>query len=236
MTRAGDSLAMKMTVAPPALGEPSALRTRPILEEVPAGPVAKPRGALGRDEQCDKTFEDDSAEAARAAWEAGAPARERERRCARATMTLGERLDAVTLGLKKTSTVSASPLVRSSKSAEREGEPGPPKVYEPHIEANLTVIRRHVADLERTLDAEQGLIRAPSSGKLTTEQKDALVWELQGVRAEVVAEAFPYLGTSGRTIMRAREREAIRRKVTVRLVDGKVTGRLFDGDDTAYDV
>ncbi len=232
-----DNLAMKMTVDPPALGEPSALRTRPILEQVPAGPLAKPRGAMGRDEQCDKAFEDDSAAAAWAAWEADAPRRERERRKARGQMTLGERLDAALLALESMSTVAASPLTRSSKSAEREGEPGPPKAQTPQVDANLRVIAHHVAQIEHALDAERGLVRGAAHGRLTTEEKDRIVWDdFEGVRAEDVARAAPYLGTSGRTIMRAREREAFRRKVTVRLVDGKVTGRLFDGDDTAYDV
>jgi hypothetical protein len=220
VTPHADGLAIGMPAATPELGAPD-LRT-PRMVEAPAEPV--------------RPFEPANSDQAREQWEAGQHGRARMRRQERAKRTLGERLDAAVLQLRAASGVSASPVGRVSKSAEREGDPGPPRVAEPPIHANLKVIELHVAQLELLLDAERGLVKGSTPGKLTTSEKDALVWELVGVRAEDVAAAFPYLGTSGRAIMRAREREAIRRKVTVRLVDGVVTGRVFDGDETPYDV
>jgi hypothetical protein len=65
---------------------------------------------------------------------------------------------------------------------------------------------------------------------MTAQERDNVIWqEFKGVRAEDVANAAPYLGTSARTIMRARKREAERRKVKVNATTGIVTGKVMDG-------
>jgi hypothetical protein len=147
-------------------------------------------------------------------------------------MTLGARLDHAVRQLGTISTTPARPLTREAKNSTEndESEGGPPKVATPQIQANMTIIDFHVREIERKLDEERGLTRPRGDGRLLGEEKDRMIWEeFQGVRADDVAAAAPYLGTSGRTIMRAREREAKRRKVKVRLVDGIVIGKAVAG-------
>jgi hypothetical protein len=58
---------------------------------------------------------------------------------------------------------------------------------------------------------------------MTTLERDRIVWDdFQGIAAQQVADEQPYLGTSARTIERARRDEAKRREVIVRPSDGTV--------------
>jgi hypothetical protein len=182
------------------------------------------------DERCDLTFEQEQADRTRDAWEAGRPHRDTERERTRSRMTLGERLDAAVLAVSATSSVSARPVGHEAKTTTDDRDPGPPPAPTAEIGANLTIIQFHVREIARTLDAERGLIRPGSSGLMTGDEKDKIIWEdFKGVHCEVVARDHPWLGGSGRTIMRARQREALKRKKKVNATWGTVTGDLIDG-------
>lgn len=73
-------------------------------------------------------------------------------------------------------------------------------------------------------DGEPALDEPLPDGQLTTPERDQLVWEqFHGVRSEVVAQQAPCLGSSARTIERARVAEAARRGVRVRPKTGELT-------------
>jgi hypothetical protein len=96
------------------------------------------------------------------------------------------------------------------------------------VEQNLHIIAKHLEQIEATLDGERGLHH-----RAHDRDRDTEVWEdWQGYRAEQVAEVAPWLGTSARTIERARERQAELRRVKVRLVDGVILRPLRDDEIT----
>lgn len=213
-----DSCAMVMTADPPSLDTPG-LRVRPVEQLLPQTTPPREERDLGAE--------------ALERWQAGAPARERERRKARRIHTLGERLDSAVLALRTASTVSASPVGRSSKSADRGGDPGPPKAQTPQIETQLQIVEYQVEQIEAILDAERRHALACNPLTMTTREKDAAIWRLAGLTNAEVARAAPDLARSAYEVRRAREREAIRRLATIDS-RGRVTGRI-DRDEAPYD-
>lgn len=177
----------------------------------------------------DRDWEDD---AAAAAW-----VRERQRKRGdledlerqRSRLSLPRRLEAAVRRIPRdgvpATRLSHTPGRRSAGDVEH---PGPPRPDGREREAHerLALIWHHVRMLERIGDEEQGLREPLSDGRLlTTAERDRMVWEdFAGVRAENVALEAPYLGTSARTIERARVAEARRRGVKVRPIDGVVLG------------
>lgn len=243
--RAEDDCKMVMVAEPPAppLDNLQSRSAAPIKLRPPTGPRVPALEAIGDEERVDATDEQTIAEVAREHWEQHKASRDRERRRGRREMTLGQRLDLAVVALEATSGVGASSKLRKyaelgtrvPRSAEVAEDAGPPPVQMPQIDASLTVIEREVERVEAALDAERGLLHGVQPGRMTTEQKDSLVWGYMGVRAADVAAAAPYLGSTAKQIMRAREREAMRRKVKVNLTTGVVTGKVFEGEETPYD-
>lgn len=180
------------------------------------------------DERCDPAYEQQLADQAREQWETEHADRALQLEQERTRLTLGERLDTALRNLAALSTVAARPMERTSKSADHAD--GPPRAEAPDVSPNITVIKHHLRKIEDELDTARGLLRPRNVGLMTTQERDNVIWqEFKGVRAEDVASAAPYLGTSARTIMRARKREAERRKVKVNATTGIVTGNVMDG-------
>lgn len=198
------------------------------------------------DERCDREFEDAEARRRRDEWDASQDDRLKAREATRRQMTLGQRLDVALTEIERGKGIRARPIA-SSRASGAEDSPGgrrPSHVSGPEIEQALTLIDHHVKRIERELDADLGLVKtaaraaegkvvAGSTGALSSarlrgsDERDRIVWEdFEGIRADQVAEEAPYLGTSARTIERAREREAAKRGVRVRLVDGVVLGKV----------
>jgi hypothetical protein len=182
------------------------------------------------DERCEAVYEQQNADEVREAWDADRPARDREREQARARLTWGQRLDVALAALEATSTVGASPVERASKTTDdSERDPGPPKASHPDVSQNLTVIGFHVRRIEHTLDQERGLTRPGAGGLMTEEELDKELWvNFLGVHADLVSQARPQFG-SPRTVMRARQREAARRKLKVSPTYGTVLGKVIEG-------
>ncbi len=176
------------------------------------------------DPRCDPVFEDAEAERRRELWEAQTGQRDRDRQADREALTLGVRLDRVLAQLAAISTAPARRIAHEPGSTADPEQVGPPKVNTPQVEPHLRVIEHKVRELERMLDHERGAFRQQYA-RMDGFDKDRIIWDdFQGVRSGDVARAAPYLGTSARTIERARKREAEKRGVVVRLVDGIVTG------------
>lgn len=216
---------------------------RRLKSQLPAERLKSPDGELLElvvdDVRCDREFEDEETRRRREQWEAEQDARRRERQSDRSTRTLGDRLDRALFQLEVRQGTRARPI--ASTRGGGEGSPGgnrPSHVGGADVSHHVQLIDHHVRMIEEALDAEAGLLRrepmGDSSGAaggmtngrlMTTADRDRIVWEdFHGVRAEQVAEEAPYLGTSARTIERARAAEAERRGVRVRLVDGTVLG------------
>lgn len=182
------------------------------------------------DERCDLTFEQAHADEAREEWEAGRVERDRVREQVRARMTWGERLDTALRELDAMSTVSARSPEHAAKTTGEDGDPGPPSIAVPDVSPHMTVIERQVREIEQILDMERGLIRPGAGGRMMGDDKDKYVFDnLAGVHCDVVARDFPWLGGSGRTIQRARQREAEKRKLKINATMGIVTGKVVEG-------
>lgn len=182
------------------------------------------------DERCDLTFEQAHADEAREEWEAGRVERDRVREQVRARMTWGERLDTALRELDAMSTVSARSPEHAAKTTGEDGDPGPPSIAAVDVSASTTVIGIHVRAIERVLDQERGLVRPAEGGRMTSDQKDKLIFdEYQGVRAEQVSESDRSLGRGPRAIMESRKREAEKRGLKVNLTTGVVTGKVVKG-------
>jgi hypothetical protein len=203
---------------------------------------------VGEEERVDPGWEERNALEAHARWESERAARLADRQAGREQLTLGARLDRalveIELGLGK-----AARAITAGRSTE-DGSPagllhdvdqnGTARVdFGPDIDQPLKWIRHHVQAIEEALDAELGLLdRAPvgdrpgrtgergvSGRMMSTGDRDRVVFDdFQGVRADDVARQAPYLGSSARTIERARTAEAERRGVIVRPVDGEILG------------
>jgi hypothetical protein len=209
-------------------------------------PAEQRRGADGETyeqvvdhDRCDREFEDVEAERIRAQWEADRDERAKQRDAERRRMTLGARLDHAVFEVELGKGLRARPIKAESNSADK-ANAGPAKPAGPELTARLRLIEHHVRMIERDADAEKGHAKSEPVGQqhgavggsdsrrfFSTEERDRIVWDdFQGVRSDVVAREAPYLGTSARTIERARTDEAKRRGVRVRPVTGEVLGDL----------
>lgn len=193
---------------------------------------------VGEEERVDREWESEEAKRRREVWSEGQDERLAERQARRSRLTLGQRLDHALGEIELGKGNRARPIAAQRGSSEGSlGGNRPPRVSGPElVEHSMRLILHHVATIERQLDAELGLVKrepigdrpgmtgAMAAGRLmSTEERDRIVWEeFAGVRSEQVAAEAPYLGTSARTIERARAAEAARRGVCVRLVDGVV--------------
>lgn len=234
----GGKVAVHQSCVPDAVA-PEHLRPGTGTESEPERPAPAPMArrlpveVVVDDERCDLAFEDKNAARAWDEWDSGDMERAKDRERARSQYSWGQRYEMALAALATGSTVSSRSGERAAKTTgDDERDPGPPPAVGPAVGPHVTVVQRHVRELEDMLDQERGLTRPGAGGLMIGEEKDRRIWELQGVRAEVVARDFPALGGSSRTIMRAREREAKRRGLKVRQVDGVVTGKVVKG---AYD-
>lgn len=194
---------------------------------------------VGDCERVDKDWEAVEAADRRAAWNAGREGRLAERMAERSRLSAGERLDAAVrelqlrLGGMKSRSIAA---MRAGSDDPSKAPPGTETSLP--VARHLTLIAHHVEAIERELDAQDGLRVEEVEGDrpgaaggygnarmMRTAERDRIVFdEFQGVHAEQVAAEAPYLGTSGRTIERARVAEAERRQLRVRPSDGVVLG------------
>jgi hypothetical protein len=204
----------------------------PKAEPRPLGVEEKPGARLSvtlvvGDEQCEPAWVNDHADVAREEFDADAQERTTRRQHARAKLTLGERWDTAVRGLEALSTVGASPVGRSSKTTgDDERDPGPPKAERPNIDAHVTVVTRHVEDVERELDAERGHVRPRSGGLESGDEKDKrLVDEFSGVQSSIVARDNPDFGST-RTVENARRREAMRRHCKINAKTGVLGAKV----------
>lgn len=199
---------------------------------------------IGDEERVDREWENDEARVRREAFEEERDSRARQRQAEREKLTLGVRLDRALFEVERHKTTRARALAPSWNTGE--GSPGgmaPPQVGGAEVDRAVQLIEHHVRAIEEALDAELGLLTRPpigdSSGAaggmvagrlMSTAERNRIVWDdFQGVRAEQVAREAPYLGTSARTIERARAAEAAARGVRVRLIDGVVIGPREEG-------
>lgn len=185
-------------------------------------------------ERVDRTWEQQNADQRREQWAEERRALTRSLRATREAQPLHQRLYAAEAHIARITTVKAqsfSPTPRAGLSDDRFGPPpadrdalGQQRADE--IGRCRGLIAKHITRLEEIIDEHRGLGSARDYARMTTDEKDKLIWdEYQGIRAEQVAQEAPWLGTSARTIERARAREAERRHLRVRLVDGEVLGR-----------
>lgn len=197
---------------------------------------------VGTEERVDKEWENDEADRLAQAWDLTRDDRLRDRMASRKQMTAGDRLDhamrqiGLRLGGMRSRSIEAMRGGGGGKSKSK--APTPAGDWTRDMEDHLKLIAHHVEAIERELDEQDGLRLAPAEGDrpgnaggygasrmMTTAERDRIVWEdFQGVRAEVVASEAPYLGSSARTIERARVNEAERRQLRVRQVDGVILG------------
>jgi len=201
---------------------------------------------VGEEERADAGWERETAEQKRGAWDETRGIRHREKQLQRSKLTPGERLDqalqeaAVLTGGMRSRSIAA---MRGGSKPESSAPPQPGDSNE-EIDAKLLLIAHHVEAIERDVDASHGLVLVSGEDKgfygdegaghsgaygdgrmMTTRERDRIVWEdFQGVHADDVAKEAPYLGTSGRTIERARKNEAERRHMRVKLSTGVVLG------------
>ena len=125
-------------------------------------------------------------------------------------MPLSERLRACEDRQRKLSATSGISYGPKTSSGKAESQP-PPDPVPFEAERFLRPIRDSVEDLERALDAEEGLGPPKNVTLMRGEEKDAEImrrWE--GVDSKTVCQLAPHLGTSNRTIERARERLGVR--------------------------
>lgn len=190
------------------------------------------------DVRCDREWENANADQVREDWETQRDERRRQRQAERSRMSDGQRLDRALMELELGIGRRAR-RIESARSTGDDRNPGgnrPTHVEGVDIDLPLRLIRHHLATIEQALDAELGLIRVAPVGShpghvggmeagkmMTRDERDRIVWEeFAGVPAQQVADEAPYLGTSARTIERARKREAAARRVVVRPSTGDV--------------
>lgn len=192
------------------------------------------------DARCERRFEAAEADRRREAWDDMRDVRLRDRNRDRENLTTPQRLEQalarliVTEGGMRSRSIAA---IRPS-SADQE-HAGPPRTELHTAEAThaLRQIEHHIRELEAIIDSEDGLLRHAREGDrqgwtgglgrrmMSTEDRDRIVWdEFEGIDSAQVAATAPYLGTSARTIERARKNEAERRKLRVRPKTGEVLG------------
>lgn len=195
---------------------------------------------VGEEERVDKRTEEDLSRRARERFDDEREERLAQRRRSRELLPLGTRFNQAMALVELLQGASARPIATARSSS---GDPNPMGANPGHVsgidvEESVAWIRRHIEQIELAIDAEQGLLeRSPvgdrpgaagaiESARMTkAEFRDGYVFDnFQGVRSDQVAEEAPYLGTSARTIERARLAEAERRGVKVRPVTGEITG------------
>lgn len=198
-------------------------------------PTDTPRKRIFDAERCEASYEQAEADRIREAWDGpGAHQRAAARAMDRASMTLAQRLAATIHRLQLASGVNAGQIAREPGATD--GHPSallqlkdgddPTQL----IEQELRLIESLVERAEHAVDVHLGLARPDT---LDADERDRVVWEeYQGIRSDQVAQAAPWLGASARTIERARAREAVRRRVKVRQVDGVVL-RQLTGEEIA---
>lgn len=200
---------------------------------------------VGEDERVDRAWEHEEARRRREAWREQREQRLAELRAARAKLPLGVRLDQAIASVDP----DGLPARRAQAVKRRSGSDieriGPPLVggHERELRECLALISHHVSMVERIGDEQRGLLTTDAIGDtpgntgglsagrmMSTKERNRIVFEdFQGVRSDVVAREAPYLGTSARTIERARASEASARGLRVRPVDGTVLGPAQEG-------
>lgn len=191
------------------------------------------------DQRCDPEYEAELVERNRAKDLDRKSNQLAELRAHREHLTIGQRLDEAIRRIPPDGLPASRPNPTPGIRGATDAQAGPPRPTgrERELEQHLTLIRHHLQAIERIGDEERGLLTVEpvqdqrhghaggmQAGRLmTTRERDRIVWdEFQGIPAQQVAEEAPYLGTSARTIERARKSEANRRRVIVRQADGTV--------------
>jgi hypothetical protein len=160
-------------------------------------------------EEVDRLFVELEAQRREIAWRRSAPDRASDRRAVRGRFSLGVRLDRVAFELEVVSSVPAGPLSAPVNRGAPDSGPPPPAEL-PAATARLTLIRVHVEELERELDAYAGRGEPDELRWATSEVKNALLLaRFRGVPSGLVARDFPELG-SARTIERVRRAAGLR--------------------------
>lgn len=224
-------------------------RVRDQLKRRGAGPDRKYVGGegfelVGDEERVDPAWEKDNAETTRGDWEASRRQRLETHRSARAGRSVGQRIDDVLRALwSSEGGMRARPIAMTRRGGDDDQVgPAPVSARGDEVEHHRTLIEHHVRALEAVVEAELGLLVTDPVGDrpgaaanfgnarmMTTEERDRIVFdEFQGVHAEQVAIECPYLGTSARTIQRARTAEAKRRKLKVKPSTGAILGPADD--------
>jgi hypothetical protein len=208
---------------------------------------------VGDVERVDREWEDEEARRRREFWIDGRGDRLKDRQAARATMSAAERLDTALQQLSLRLGGMRSRSVEAMRSAGKpdSGAPPAPTDSTRSLDHHLVLIAHHVEAIEREVDVQDGLYQVEgstegfygthgNSGSLDdfrlrgTAERDRIVFDdFQGVRSEDVAREAPYLGSSARTIERARTQEAERRGLRVRPVDGTVLGPVEEVERVA---
>lgn len=153
-------------------------------------------------EQPDPEFLKLQAEKAQERFQDARGVYERERKAERRRMSLPARLQRALDAIKRLSTVPAAQIEAGVHGGERDFAPKPAETLD--VSGHLRVIQARVEAIEEDLDVAQGLARSRDVVRMHGFEKDRIIIEeCEGMRAEDVAEAYPYLG-SERTIRRIR--------------------------------
>lgn len=199
---------------------------------------------VGDEERVDRDWENENAKSVRENWAFGRAQRHRDLEAQRRTMSPGMRLDVVIARIEPDGLPAKRLHAVRRRAGSDHDQVGPPRPggHEAELRERLKMIDHHVRMAERILDEQRGLLLSDGVGDspgnsggmaagrlMTTAERDRIVWDdFQGVRSEVIAQEAPYLGTSARTIERARVAEAERRGVRVKPVTGEVLGPVVE--------
>lgn len=188
---------------------------------------------IGEEEACDPIWLQGHADQRREQWADERRQLTRSLRASRDQQPLHLRLQTVEGQIARITTVKANAMSPTPRSKVSDAH-GPPAADRDALGQHRAeevgrcraLIAKHIARIEEIVDEHRGLGSARDFSRMTTDEKDKLIWEeYQGVRAQQVAEEAPWLGATAMTIRRAREREGRRRGMLVNASNGEVLGR-----------